>query len=161
MFTCHDAPYLVVDWSVSRHFIIDLEYVLCWLCKCNDDFFVWSFEFQIYTNGYVTLDSNFESAKPSKLSKDDSYKMVAPFWADIDVKSDSKIWYHLYNKFGNADVTSILSETKALVKNNFRDTTVSESFEPNTVLVVTWENVVPSPQRFHKMEVEENDYYND
>lgn len=104
----------------------------------------------IHTNGYITLDSNFESAKPALLKSGNSQKIVAPFWSDIDLKNDSKIWYHLYNKFDSTDVSLIMSEVKSLVRGNFRESSVADSFEPNTVLVVTWENVVQSPARLHE-----------
>lgn len=110
-------------------------------------------EFQIHTNGYITLDSNFESAKPTLLKLGKSQKIVAPFWSDIDLKNDSKIWYHLYNKFDTTDVSLIMTEVKLLVKGNFRESNVADSFEPNTVLVVTWENVVQSPARLHDNQV--------
>ncbi|XP_061188739.1 uncharacterized protein LOC133196904 [Saccostrea echinata] len=107
----------------------------------------------IYTNGYITFDSNYESPNPAILEPNNNpQKMVAPFWSDIDLKTDSKIWYQLYNKFGTANVSNTLSEVKSIVVENFRDSSVAGSFEPNTALVVTWENVVQSPALNHALQ---------
>lgn len=126
-------------------------------CSHDDQYSFYFIFFQIYTNGYITLDSNFESPNPASLDPNNNpQKMVAPFWSDIDMKSDSKIWYQLYNRFedaGASDVSSVLSKVQSLVVENFRDSSVAGSFEPNTALVVTWENVVQSPARDHAAQV--------
>jgi hypothetical protein len=78
--------------------------------------------------------------------------MVAPFWSDIDMASDSRVWYHFYNKFSNSS-SGILSQAQSLVVQGYRDPAVAAGFDPNTALVVTWERVYPAPANMYPMQV--------
>jgi hypothetical protein len=104
---------------------------------------------QIYSNGYISVDERFDDSKPTLLSDTSGAaadKMVAPFWTDVDMTQGSGIWYRLYQKFGERDDSAILLRVKDQIVNNIKDPKDVTSFDPNTALVVTWENVVPSPR---------------
>lgn len=112
------------------------------------------FIFQIYTNGYVTFDSYFNSGRPQQFSVQPGSlpdKIVAPFWSDIDMTADSYVWYHFYNQFSAN--SSVLYEAQTLIVQNYKDSMVASSFSPNTALVVTWENVRPAPASVYSSQV--------
>lgn len=110
---------------------------------------------QIYTNGYVTLGNDFNSGRPRLLMDQTELQaesMVAPFWSDIDMSSDSRVWYHFYNKFSAKSLVS-LRQAQSLIVQNYKDPAVASGFDPNTALVVTWENVRPAPASIHSTQV--------
>nr|XP_022333526.1 mucin-like protein [Crassostrea virginica] len=100
----------------------------------------------IYTNGYVTFDSEYNSGRPQKFTGQSAGQpdaMVAPLWSDMDMTGGSNIWYHFYNRFSAN--SSVLLEAQSLIFDNYKDPVLASSFSPNTALVVTWENVKPAP----------------
>lgn len=110
--------------------------------------------FQIYTNGYVTFDSEYNSGRPQKFTGQRAGQpdaMVAPLWSDMDMTGDSNIWYHFYNRFSAN--SSVLLEAQSLIVDNYKDPVLASSFSPNTALVVTWENVKPAPASIYSSEV--------
>lgn len=111
---------------------------------------------QIYSNGYISVDERFDDRKPTLLSGTFGTavnKMLAPFWTDIDLTCGSGIWYQLYQKFGERDDGAVLDGVKDHIVNNIKDQKDVISFDPNTALVVTWENVVPSPRSLYSSKV--------
>ncbi|XP_062596320.1 serine-rich adhesin for platelets-like, partial [Saccostrea cucullata] len=108
----------------------------------------------IYSNGYVSVGERFDDERPVLLSDTSgsivNNKVLAPLWTDIDLTSDSHIWYQLYHKFGDTGVTNVLTRARDLVVSNLKDAEeVTSSFDPNSALIITWENVVPSPSSLY------------
>lgn len=105
---------------------------------------------QIYSDGFISADAKFDEGKPTLLSDSSGAladKILAPYWTDIDLSSQSRIWYQLYQDNRAQNVEAIFTDAKELVVNNIRDQGDDvEPFNPNSVLIVTWENVVPSPK---------------
>lgn len=104
----------------------------------------------IYSDGFISADARFDEGKPTLLSDSSGAiadKILAPYWTDIDLSSQSRIWYQLYQDNRAQNVGAIFRDAKELVVNSIRDQGGDgEPFNPNSVLIVTWENVVPSPK---------------
>lgn len=93
------------------------------------------------------MDSPYSSNKPRAFpsSYTNGKKMIAPFWADVmPDASNTRIWYHLYNKYTDATATNFLNTAKQLLVDKFPSSD-QVNFEPNTALKVTWENIYPNP----------------
>lgn len=102
----------------------------------------------------MTFDSYFNSGRPQQFYVQPGSlpdKIVAPFWSDIDMTADSRVWYHFYNQFSAN--SSVLYEAQTLIVQNYKDSMVASSFSPNTALVVTWENVRPAPASVYSSQV--------
>ena len=45
------------------------------------------------TNGVISLDSPFTFASPSPLPLSGTYKIIAPYWGDVDTRGTGQIFY--------------------------------------------------------------------
>lgn len=105
--------------------------------------------FQIFSDGYISMDNRLDVGRPGLFSDTVSSgdRILAPFWSDIDLTEGSRVWYHLYQDDGSLGVRNYLSQAKAfIVQNILYPEGEREAGDPNTLLVVTWERVVPAPR---------------
>lgn len=150
--------------SISRRIYVCITTIAC-ICQLNilimfpsTIYLSWQnvvtinslFLLQIYSDGFISADARFDEGKPTLLSDSSGAladKILAPYWTDIDLSSQSRIWYQLYQDNRAQNVGAIFTDAKELVVNGIRDQGGDgEPFNPNSVLIVTWENVVPSPK---------------
>ena len=89
---------------------------------------------QISSNGLISLGTSFDSYTPEAFPI--SYKVIAPYWDDIDLTQQGQINYTLITT-QNDSVGSI-----ALV-NNFLASNISVSFSADWILVAQWLDVCP------------------
>nr|XP_022318516.1 uncharacterized protein LOC111121500 [Crassostrea virginica] len=95
------------------------------------------------------MDNRLDVGRPGLFSDTVSSgdRILAPFWSDIDLTEGSRVWYHLYQDDGSLGVRNYLSQAKAfIVQNILYPEGEREAGDPNTLLVVTWERVVPAPR---------------
>lgn len=76
--------------------------------------------------------------------KTNKQKVIAPFWTDLDVVEDSRLWYHVYYKYDRLDsnptrTQNIMDRAEQAIK----DTYTALEFTPVLVLIVTWEKFIP------------------
>ena len=147
----------------KRHFVISLIAINMFYC-----IYTWIFQitlnsafdnniindlilnfFQIFSDGYISMDTRLDVGRPGLFSDTVSSgdRILAPFWSDIDLTEGSRVWYHLYQDDGSLGVRNYLSQAKAfIVQNILYPEGERETGDPNTLLVVTWERVVPAPR---------------
>lgn len=112
--------------------------------------------YQITTNGYVTLGSNYRSRTPNLFtnmfnpSKEavldrTGFAMFAPMWSDVNAR-EGNVFYHVYDQA----TTGLSDDERARTKHVMAKARVDvkryggrELFNPTWVMVVTWENILP------------------
>lgn len=111
---------------------------------------------QISVNGYVTFELGLVSWLPAKFphSSLPSFfrflPMIAPFWADIDLRqTPGKVLYHVYSRELLDPSYEYIMPRDKLVFDWVTDqiwTNVGDyGFLPTMVVVVTWQKVSPYP----------------
>ena len=112
-----------------------------------------TFALQIHVNGYVSLDYPLYPGWMPQLYRYYSWSwrynsaVIAPFWADIDLRYTDGVVYlgHFSRSYAGQSVTSQAAEVfeavRLLVRNGAGDT----GFLPTEVVTVTWQNVSPYP----------------
>ena len=89
---------------------------------------------QISSNGLISFGQSYTSYTPQTFPI--SYKVIAPYWIDIDLTQQGQINY-IFVTTQNDPIGSI-----ALV-NNFLASNISVSFSADWILVAQWMNVCP------------------
>ena len=89
---------------------------------------------QVGTNGYFTF-ATFTGYQPFLFYDNTTVPLVAPFFADIDIRQGGQICYEIHTE---ANSLSILSQVN-LVINDHAET----DFYGEWMLVATWDNVPP------------------
>ena len=98
--------------------------------------------FQICANGLVSFDKPFLQPKPSQgYEQLQNEYILAPFYASMDMESQTagSVFYRVLDLLNSYDNVSSV-KLKELVKNT---PNVPNDFVPSTVLVVTWDKVLP------------------
>jgi nidogen (entactin) len=86
----------------------------------------------INTNGLLTFDSELPRWKSDLILPLGSFRLVAPFYADVDTSLSGNVYYR-----ETADA-SMLQKVETLIHANFPE---SSSFRPRHLLIVTWDEV--------------------
>ena len=103
------------------------------------------FLFQICVNGLVSFDKGFLQPKPSKghESLREEY-LIAPFFASVDMLSQNAgtVFYRVLDQLNNHSETAspAVKQLERLVKYS---PSVPDDFTTNTMLIVTWDKVLP------------------
>lgn len=112
--------------------------------------------FQISVNGYVTFELGLRAWLPANFphsslpSFNRFLPMIAPFWADIDLRqTPGKVLYHVYSRELLDPSYEYIMPRDKLVFDWVTDqiwTNVGDyGFVPTMVVVVTWQTVSPYP----------------
>ena len=99
---------------------------------------------QISDNGYVTVNRPLLSTlpKPFPITKGSHISqksvMIAPYWSDIDTRcggaNPGHIYYRQLSLIPGSDLSKKIQD----------DIEYGDSYEPTSVVIVTWEAVTPS-----------------
>ena len=108
--------------------------------RCNKLFCV-RVTLQVGTNGIVSFGKPFYFWWPHYFP---GYfwvrqrSVVAPFWADVDIRKDGMVWYRVYTDENDIVLKMASRDVQMFVKD-------FETFEARWVLVATWDKVPNYP----------------
>lgn len=90
------------------------------------------FKFKVNTNGAISFDRTLHTYTPHAFPLNDSRKIVAPYWCDIDTRKGGDVWYYETN---NEDLLRNAT-------NNVREMFPSQmNFKAAWLFVATWVDV--------------------
>ena len=101
---------------------------------------------QIGTNGIVSFDQPVYSPTPVRFpsNRNDirNLFLVAPFWADIDIRDAGDIFYEVHTAFssGDQDSSDLMSQVDDYIQGE-----TGQEFSGSWMLVVQWDMVHPWP----------------
>ena len=95
------------------------------------------FFLQISTNGYISFDRAFASPYPTRFPGFTYTSLVAPFWSDVDIRRDGKVFYNVYMKTTSSYIERATHDVRQFSR--------FDSFTAHWVLVVTWDRVPNYP----------------
>jgi len=100
--------------------------------------------FQICANGIASFDKEFLQPTPARDDSLHGEYIVAPFYASVDMESPNagSVYYRVVDLLNNqTDMTSpAVKRIEQLVTNS---TNGPNDFTASTLIIVTWENVLP------------------
>lgn len=104
---------------------------------------------QINVNGHLSLSGVYFDATPKKFPiLDDTIALIAPFFADIDLRQSSGQVYHRCHAKASGGLIEQVSQSDGLLelaKQQINTHYSDADFQPSMVCVITWWNVQPFP----------------
>lgn len=98
------------------------------------------------TNGIISFGVVFYDhepvAFPSGFSSVTNSFLIAPFWSDVDIRKDGKIFYEVHQSSNTASAELLANVNSAINANGNTDTS---NFNGTWMLVAKWESVGPYP----------------
>ena len=88
---------------------------------------------QINNNGIISFNRSFRGFVPNDFPLSSNRSLIAPFWADSDTRNRGTVWFGIRN----ADF-DLLEKAHQDVRRYFSS---KHNFDPNFLLVSTWEEV--------------------
>ena len=91
-----------------------------------------SFHIQINDNGVISFNSRYNVRTPLSLPLSSSYRIIAPYWADVDIRGNGRIYYR------QTSDPNLLARVANDIRSGFA---TSENVTVTNLLIATW-NVV-------------------
>ena len=79
--------------------------------------------------------------------------IVAPFWADADLRLDGEIYYELHTSGSNPTSIELLDRVSGFISRE-----LGVMFEGNWMMVATWDGIHPWPHGSDPVEATEDPY---
>lgn len=112
---------------------------------------------QIGSNGLISFGTAINpfgaSLFPSNVPETHFGYILAPFWADADLRLDGEIYYELHTSGDNSISDQLLNQV-----NGFISRELGVLFEGNWMMVATWDEVHPWPHGSDPVEATEDPY---
>ena len=90
------------------------------------------FHIQINDNGVISFNSQFNVRTPYSLPLSSSYMIIAPYWADVDIRGTGRIYYR------QTSDTNLLARAANDIRRGFPS---SENVTVTNLLIATWDAV--------------------
>ena len=90
---------------------------------------------QINNNGIITFNAALPqyTSEPFPLNASDNRMIIAPYWADSDIRSGGTVWHR------QTTDQNLLTRARCEVRSAFVD---HMDFEPTNLLIATWDHIV-------------------
>ena len=103
-----------------------------WAESCDKTLTSLQLIFKVNTNGAVSFLREISQYKPDSFPLNDNRRMIAPFWADVDIRRGGQVFYR--ETRDRNILTRVTNEIRTLFVNQRR-------FSARWVMVVTWLDV--------------------
>ena len=87
---------------------------------------------QVNDNGVISFYSRYNPRTSSPLPLYGSYRIIAPYWADVDTRGSGKIYYR------QTSDPNLLDRATSEIRQKF---SMSENITVTNLLIATWNNV--------------------
>ena len=98
--------------------------------------------YQVGDNGVVSFNTNFSAYTPRSLPLNGTDKIIAPYWADVDIRGNGIIYYR------QTTDPSLLTRATSEIRAAF---SLSQNFMAKHLLIVTWNAVGYFYSQFDKV----------
>jgi len=101
-------------------------------CIDNAQYFLLLLSPQINDNGVISIDNRYNVRTPLSLPLNETNKIIAPYWADVDTRGSGQVFYR------QTTDPSLLARASSEIRAAFSN---SQNVTITNLLIATWDRV--------------------